>query len=59
MGMTSIVFCGRDGRDARGLADYCIIACGTETSTIQEQHIVLAHTLCECVEMEMFRKPLF
>lgn len=56
MGMPSIVFCGRDGGDARGLADYCIIACGAETSTIQEQHIVLAHTLCECVETEMFDK---
>ncbi len=55
MGVTSLVFCGRDGGRAKGLADYCVIACGTETSTIQEQHIVLAHTLCECVEMEMFR----
>lgn len=54
MGMTSIVFCGRDGGDARDLADYCIIACGKETSTIQEQHIVLAHTLCECVETAIF-----
>lgn len=56
MGVPSIVFCGRDGGDAKGLADYCIIACGTETSTIQEQHIVLAHTLCECVETEIFNK---
>lgn len=54
--LPSIVFCGRDGGDATGLADYCVIACGTETSTIQEQHIVLAHTLCECVEMEVFDK---
>lgn len=54
MGNTSIVFCGRDGGQAKPLADYCIIACGTETSTIQEQHIVLAHTLCECVETAMF-----
>lgn len=56
MGIATLVFCGRDGGDAKGLADYCIIACGKETSTIQEQHIVLAHTLCECVETEMFRK---
>jgi D-sedoheptulose 7-phosphate isomerase len=54
MNIPSIVFCGRDGGDAKGLADYCIIACGKETSTIQEQHIVLAHTLCECVETAMF-----
>lgn len=59
MNITSIVFCGRDGGDAVGIADYCVIACGKETSTIQEQHIVLAHTLCECVELEMFHKILF
>jgi D-sedoheptulose 7-phosphate isomerase len=54
-GLTSIVFSGRDGGGVPGLADYCILASGSETSTIQEQHIVLAHTLCECVETEMFR----
>lgn len=46
----SIVFCGRDGGAAKSLADYCIIAPGEQTSTIQELHIILAHTLCGCVE---------
>ena len=50
----SIVFCGRDGGAAKALADYCIIAPGIETSTIQELHILLAHTLCECVELAIF-----
>jgi D-sedoheptulose 7-phosphate isomerase len=27
---------------------------GAATSTIQELHIVLAHTLCECVEAALF-----
>jgi D-sedoheptulose 7-phosphate isomerase len=54
MGIPSIVFCGRDGGPAKALADHCIIAPGTATSTIQEMHIVLAHTLCECVEVAMF-----
>ncbi len=54
LGIPSIVFCGRDGGPARALADYCIIATGTETSTIQELHIVLAHSLCECVESALF-----
>lgn len=54
MGVPSIVFCGREGGAAKVLADYCIIAPGTATSTIQEVHIVLAHTLCECVESAMF-----
>lgn len=54
MALSSIVFCGRDGGQARGLADHCVIATGQCTSTIQELHIVLAHSLCECVEEELF-----
>ena len=54
LGVPSIVFCGRDGGLAKALADHCIIAPGTATSTIQELHIVLAHTLCECVETAIF-----
>jgi len=54
MSLQSIVFCGRDGGEAKGLADFCILVCGTTTATIQEQHIVLAHSLCECVETELF-----
>ena len=50
----SIIFCGRDGGKAKTLADFCIIAPGKATSTIQELHIVLAHTLCECVEAAIF-----
>ncbi len=54
MHVPSIIFCGRDGGKAKASADFCIIASGTMTSTIQELHIVLAHTLCECVEVAMF-----
>ncbi|GAB2182049.1 D-sedoheptulose 7-phosphate isomerase [Denitratisoma sp. agr-D3] len=50
----SLAFCGRDGGAAITAADYCIIAPGKATSTIQEIHIVLAHTLCECVEVAIF-----
>jgi D-sedoheptulose 7-phosphate isomerase len=50
----SIAFCGRDGGSASELADYRVIAPGKATSTIQEVHIVLAHTLCECVERAVF-----
>ncbi len=52
----SIVFCGRDGGKVNGLADFLIIAPGEMTSTIQELHIVLAHTLCESVESEIFKQ---
>jgi D-sedoheptulose 7-phosphate isomerase len=50
----SIVFTGRDGGLVRGKADYCIIASGERTSTIQELHILLAHSLCEAVECALF-----
>lgn len=54
MEVPSIVFSGHDGGAARMMADYCIVAPGVSTSTIQELHIVLAHTLCECVESAIF-----
>lgn len=50
----SVIFAGSDGGKARGEADYCIVASGNKTSVIQELHIVLAHTLCECIENEIF-----
>jgi D-sedoheptulose 7-phosphate isomerase len=50
MGIPSIVFTGGDGGKAKALATHCIVAPGKLTSTIQEVHIVLAHTLWECVE---------
>lgn len=49
----SILFCGRDGGLAKPLADYCILASGADTSSIQELHIVMAHALCLCVEGEL------
>jgi len=54
MAVPSIVFCGHDGGPARALADYCIIVPGADTAMIQELHIVLAHSLCECVERALF-----
>lgn len=54
MGVPSIVLCGHDGGPARALADHCLTVPGGATSTIQELHIVLAHTLCEAVEAAIF-----
>ena len=53
-GIKTIVFTGCDGGQTQQLADYCIIAPGKMTSTIQELHILLAHTLCESVESALF-----
>lgn len=50
----SIIFSGKDGGLASKIADYCIIIPEMSTATIQEVHIVLAHSLCECVEMAIF-----
>jgi len=52
-GFPTILFAGKDGGEAKMLADYCIIADGMMTSTIQELHIVLCHSLCACVEDEI------
>jgi D-sedoheptulose 7-phosphate isomerase len=50
LGIPALLFTGHDGGAARFLANFSIVAPGSRTSTIQEVHIVLAHTLCECVE---------
>ena len=49
-GIPSVLFTGGDG----GRSDHVVIAKGRATATIQELHIVLAHTLCECVEQAFF-----
>ncbi len=54
MGIPTILFTGHDGGPAKALATYCVVAAGAATATIQEIHIVLAHSLCECVERAMF-----
>lgn len=54
MAIPTIVFAGRDGGAAKEKSDYCIMVPGEMTSTIQEIHIVLAHSLCECVERAIF-----
>ncbi len=54
LGFGSILFAGRDGGEAGPLADCTILAQGHDTRIIQEQHIVFAHSLCACVEDELF-----
>jgi D-sedoheptulose 7-phosphate isomerase len=54
MAVPSILLTGRDGGPALALADHGIVVPGSATSTIQELHIVLTHTLCESVEAALF-----
>ena len=55
MNIPTIVFSGNGGGLVKKKANYCVVATGKKTSTIQEMHIVLAHTLCECIEREIFK----
>jgi D-sedoheptulose 7-phosphate isomerase len=54
LSIPSIIFTGTNGGHVKSISDYCIVAPGDRTSTIQEVHILLAHTLCEVVEHEIF-----
>ena len=54
MKIPTIIFTGHNGGKVKEQADYCVIASGKSTATIQELHIVLAHSLCECLEVEIF-----
>lgn len=54
LGQPSILFTGRDGGPAAEVAQVAIIAPGARTSTIQELHITLAHSLCEAIEHALF-----
>ncbi len=55
-GVPTILFSGHDGGSAKEFADFPIIVPGDMTSTIQELHILLAHSLCESVELAIFGK---
>lgn len=54
LNIPSIVFTGHDGGKVAQIAQHCILVTGEETAAIQELHIVLAHSLCQCVEAEIF-----
>jgi len=54
MEIPTVILSGYNGGLAQEKADYCIIATGERTSTIQEFHILFAHTICECVENKIF-----
>ncbi len=52
-GLTTIALLGRDGGDARGLADIEIIISHQHTARIQEAQKVLIHALCEGMERRL------
>jgi len=54
MKIPTVVLTGLNGGLVQEKASYCVQSTGKRVSTIQELHILLAHTICECVEKEMF-----
>lgn len=54
LSVPSILLTGHEGGKASELADHCIIVPGESTATIQELHIAVLHSMCECVEIELF-----
>jgi D-sedoheptulose 7-phosphate isomerase len=52
IGLHTIAFLGKDGGKVRGMADTEFFVDASETARIQEVHTVIAHTLCQIIEME-------
>jgi D-sedoheptulose 7-phosphate isomerase len=56
MGITTIAFTGKTGGKMNGIGKYLINIPSTDTPRIQESHMLLGHTICELVEMNLFPK---
>lgn len=56
IGMITVGFTGETGGKMKPHCDYLINIPSTDTPRIQECHMLLGHTLCEMVEMELFPK---
>ncbi len=56
MGITTVAFTGESGGKIKGLSKYLINIPSSDTPRIQECHMLLGHTICELVEMNLFPK---
>ena len=56
VGMLTVGFTGETGGKMKPHCDFLINIPSTDTPRIQECHMLLGHTLCEMVEMELFPK---
>lgn len=55
LGITTIGLTGGDGGRMRSLVDHALVVSGsTNTARIQESHILIAHTVCEMVDRQLF-----
>ena len=55
-GMITVGFTGESGGKMKDLCKYLINIPSTDTPRIQECHMLLGHTICEMVEMNLFPK---
>lgn len=53
IGVLSIALLGKDGGQAKFIADHSIIIDSNETVRIQEVHLFLGHTFCEYAELKL------
>ncbi len=53
----AILLTGRQGGKAKALTPLVLTVPGEATSTIQELHLVVYHSLCQCVEEALFPNP--
>lgn len=56
-GMTTIGFTGEGGGQMMGHCDILLPIPSKNTPRIQECHMIIGHSICELVEMELFEKP--
>lgn len=56
IGMTTIGFTGQTGGKMKDHCKYLVNIPSTDTPRIQECHMLLGHTICELVEMNVFPK---
>ncbi|MBN8693720.1 MAG: D-sedoheptulose 7-phosphate isomerase [Bacteroidetes bacterium] len=56
IGMVTVGFTGETGGKMKDLCKYLVNIPSKDTPRIQECHMLLGHTICELVEMELFPK---
>lgn len=53
LGAKTIALLGKDGGQAKALADLAIVIPSDSTARIQEAHILIGHILCDLIEREL------
>ena len=53
LGVTTIALLGKDGGQAKALADLAIVIPSGCTARIQEAHLLIGHILCDLIEKEL------